>query len=419
MVTLSQLWWTFLWLGCTGFGGGVAVLAQIHSTVVVNRGWLTESEFWEAAAFGQSLPGSPSANAIGYIGLRLQGVPGALLAFSSFILPSFFLMLAFAMGYRQLQKVPDTARIFFGLNAAVVGLIFAVSVKLGRRALTEYWHWLIAALSCISLLWRFATVVEVVLVTGIIGIFINFLRRRKAAPPAPVQKAKEQPRDLSHSPDLPLSREDAESRSESVSETEDQTRLFSLSPILLLASGMALFPLLVQLASVFLRVGAVAFGGGFAMIPLIEEEVVNRAAWLGHREFVDGMALGQITPGPVLITATFVGYYVAGVAGAIIATISVFLPSFILVLIAGKYLTRMRTNPQVAAFLQGVLPAVVGMMAVALVSLAKSGIHSMAGALLAGACAAILLVWRISPALVMLGAAIFGLFLQYLFPSIS
>jgi chromate transporter len=417
MVTKSQLWWTFFWLGCTGFGGGVAVLAQIHTIVVTRRGWLTEAEFWEAAAFGQSLPGSPAANSIGYIGLKLQGTIGALLAFSAFILPSFLLMVAFAAGYRKLQSVPNTEKIFFGLNAAVVGLILVVSIKLGRRALTRYRNWLIAVLACVALLWGFATVAEVIITSGIIGIFLDSLNRdRKAALSKIVKEPLVSKRDLSHSPDLPLDGSSTESRTED----KEGPELFALSPLLLFfLSSMAVFPLLIQLAYVFLRVGFISFGGGFAMIPLIEQEVVNNAQWLGHREFVDGMALGQITPGPVLITATFVGYYVGGIAGAIIATVAVFLPSFILLTIAGRYLERMRTNWQVASFLEGVLPAVVGMVVVAFISLARTGIQSIVGLALAAACSLVLLRWRISPALVLLGAAAVGFILQYLFPFIK
>src|SRR5437016_528389 len=116
MITRSRLWWTFFWLGCTGFGGGLAVLAQIHTIVVARQRWMSESEFWEAAALGQSLPGSAAANAIGFIGLRLQGVIGAAIAFSAFILPSFLMMVALTIGYRALHQVPNTARVFLGLN---------------------------------------------------------------------------------------------------------------------------------------------------------------------------------------------------------------------------------------------------------------------------------------------------------------
>jgi chromate transporter len=134
-----------------------------------------------------------------------------------------------------------------------------------------------------------------------------------------------------------------------------------------------------HLAGIFLRVGTVTFGGGFVMIPQIETDVVEVHQWMSHQTFADGMAFGQITPGPVLITATFIGYKVAGILGAVVATIAAFLPSFVMTVIAGTSLNRFRTNHQVQAFLAGVAPAVVGMLAAAGVSLAKSGLSGSVG----------------------------------------
>lgn len=412
MITHRRLWRTFLWLGCTGFGGGLAALAQIHSVVVQKRNWLSEAEYWEAAAIGQGLPGSPSANAIAYIGLRLRGFTGALVSYFAFILPSFLLMLLFAFGYRALQQLPNTDRVFAGLNAAVVGLVFSVCVKLGRRALNEKWHWGVAVLACAALLFRSVSVVDAVLFAGLLGIFIDSARRY-GSPSATASAAPERPPrqlDLSNSPDLPVPDEIKES-----DEGRDRVKLLQVAPLLFVSIGT--LPILIQLALLFLRVGAVTFGGGFVMIPLIEQEVVYTNGWLNHQQFADGMALGQIMPGPVIITAAFVGYYVAGIAGAIVATICAFLPSFLMVAVAGNYLQRLRSTPQLAAFLQGVLPAVVGMIAVAIVTLARSGIHSWAGALIAAASAAVLMRWRISPILVLLAAALLGLALQFFFPN--
>src|SRR5262249_34402197 len=162
-------------------------------------------------------------------------------------------------------------------------------------------------------------------------------------------------------------------------EREETTTLRSLG---LFALGMPLLAklgLLLTLSAIFLRIGSVTFGGGLVMVPLIESEVVNTNHWLTHQEFADAFALGQITPGPVLITATFVGYRVAGTLGALVATISIFLPAFVMTIAAAHSLRRFRNNEQVQAFLRGVAPAVVGLLVAAALSVGRAGIHSWVG----------------------------------------
>ena len=154
---------------------------------------------------------------------------------------------------------------------------------------------------------------------------------------------------------------------------------------------------------VFLRVGSVTFGGGFVMIPQIETDVVDVHRWLSHQAFADGVVFGQITPGPVLITATFIGYKVAGWIGAIVATVGAFLPSFLMTLIAGASLNRFRTNHQVQAFLSGVAPAVVGMLAAAGVSLARSGLDSTLSFGVATTAFLLMLRARLNPVVIILG----------------
>ncbi len=174
--------------------------------------------------------------------------------------------------------------------------------------------------------------------------------------------------------------------------------------------------LLLALAAIFLRMGSVTFGGGFVMVPLIEAEVVRTNHWLTHQEFADATALGQLTPGPVLITATFIGYRVAGTLGALIATIAVFLPAFIMTVAAGSSLRRFRANRQVQAFLRGVTPAVVGLLIAAAWSIGRAGIRTWLGLILAVIAALVLLRFRVNPFWVILGAGVsrvvFGLILK-------
>lgn len=443
---------TFLKLGTIGFGGGVAVIAQIRNLVVRQRRWMTEEEFLDAVSLAQSLPGANAANAISYVGLKLGGVRGAIVSVVSFIFPSFVMMLALTVVHDYLHEFADAQRIFQGFNAAVVGLIAATVVRLGQTAVQQQWHLELGVAAGFMLIFTATTVAEMVLLAGMIGIFVQFYKTRarqqvrqrfrkerqeSVRTTAAEQKARQHAAELIEKPDkltddyklevsLPKKpvtdgdKKDGERKSaskafpksepktEDKSDLQDETEKSSDQPFIPIAGKKGvtsklrsvawpvLWPLLAMLPTIFLlawpvlskfvmvwklimiflRVGTVTFGGGFVMIPQIETDVVDVHRWMDHQTFADGMAFGQITPGPVLITATFIGYKVAGPIGATMATIAAFLPSFIMTLIAGASLNRFRTNFLVQSFLAGVAPAVVGMLAAAGVSLAKSGLSS-------------------------------------------
>jgi chromate transporter len=190
-------------------------------------------------------------------------------------------------------------------------------------------------------------------------------------------------------------------------ESETTTKSSSRAIFLIAIPGLAKLGLALSLAFIFLRIGAVTFGGGFVMIPEIEAEVVNSHHWLTHQEFADATALGQITPGPVLIMATFVGYRVAGTLGALFATICVFLPSFGMTIAAGSSFRRFRTNRQMQAFLRGVAPAVAGLLVAAAWSVGRSGIHSIIGLAMSVIILLILLRYRPNAFWVLIGAGMF------------
>ena len=170
---------------------------------------------------------------------------------------------------------------------------------------------------------------------------------------------------------------------------------------------------LLRLALVFGKIGAVVFGGGFVMIPFIQREVVQHYGWLTQQQFVDAIALGQITPGPILISATFVGYKVQGLTGAVVATLAVFLPSFLMTALAARQLARLRRNPRVAGFLRGVLPAVVAMLLMAAITIGRSTLW-FDWRLLLLACAALLLLvrFKVDAVYVVIGAGAAGFLLE-------
>lgn len=409
---------TFLQLGATGFGGGIAVIGQIRRVVVRERRWLSEEEFLDAVSLAQSLPGANAANAITYVGLKLGGLRGAAVSVGSFILPSFLMMIALTIAHGHLSERPDAKLIFQGFNAAVVGLIAATTARLGQTAMQRQWHLELGVAAGFILIFTDITVAEVVLLAGLIGVFIQSfkgrvrqrlrkqLRKERQADGRSAvaeQQARQHAADMIEHPDpltddykvevsLPPGKTEAEPPKERATgelpkppaeKSSNSGKLLSLAPLVVLPLlAWPILKILVDtwhLAGIFLRVGTVTFGGGFVMIPQIETDVVEVHRWMSHQAFADGMAFGQITPGPVLITATFIGYKVAGILGAVVATIAAFLPSFVMTVIAGTSLNRFRTNHQVQAFLAGVAPAVVGMLAAAGVSLAKSGLSGSVG----------------------------------------
>ena len=477
--TLGGLFLSFLKVGLTGFGGGLAVIAQIRTLTVFTRDWLTDREFAEGFALAQSLPGTNAGNTVTYIGLRLRGVKGACVAMVGFILPSMMMMIALAILYRHLRYLPDTDRLFHGFNAAVVALILVTAWRMGRNTLTKPWQWYMAVLSCLIVTIFHATLIEVVLSAGLIGIYIdsfaeprwqrwrriarvaarrrarrvqlrrkNFVggyitravaeerldrikaKRRKAKAGARARQAIGEG-DIEARGAQVLSdaltktesivqddafSDDEEASPDEVASTDKSDGQFSFVPFI--AAGMPILAklgLLVTLSVIFLRIGAITFGGGFVMIPLIEAEVVDSNHWLTHQEFVDATALGQITPGPVLITATFIGYRVAGTLGALVATLSVFLPAFLMTIAAGSSLRKFRANRQVQAFLRGVTPAVVGLLVAAAVSIGRVGIHTWIGLAMALAAIYILIRFRVNAVWVIFGAGLLRFLLGYVF----
>ncbi|MGA9996031.1 MAG: chromate transporter [Pyrinomonadaceae bacterium] len=428
--TLGGIFLSFLTIGMTGFGGGLAVLAQIRTLAVRKRRWFTEHEFAEAMALAQSLPGTNAGNAVTYIGLRLRGIKGALVALCGFVLPSMLMMILLAILYRHLRALPDTEKLFHGLNAAVVALVCVTAWRMGRSTLTKPWQWYLGALSFIAVAIFAATIIEVILAAGLIGIYIDsFAERRwqrwrrirrlvgrrraqlaelqgKAFVGGYLTRAVADERVRRVNEETAGDFEDEEDAVENEEALESKYRKPSRSLVLLFV-GMPLFAklaLLTSLSAIFLRIGAVTFGGGFVMVPLIEAEVVEAHHWLTHQEFAEAFALGQITPGPVLITATFIGYRVAGTLGALVSTVAVFLPAFVMTVAAGSSLRRFRSNRQVQAFLRGVTPAVVGLLVAAAWSIGRAGIHTWVGLSIALLSVFVLLRFRINAVWVIFGA---------------
>lgn len=452
--SLAGVFLSFLQIGLTGFGGGLAALTQLRTLAVQQRKWFTDRDFAETLALAQSLPGSPASNAATYIGYRLRGLKGAVAATVGFILPAMVMMCGLAILYRHFRTLPRLNDVFNGFNAALVGVIVVAAWNIGRQTLTRPWQWYVTGLSILAVSVFGLTPVEVTLAAGLIGIVMdsyaeervqrfrrmtalarrrrkrlreieqkNFVggyltravadervrraaRPRRSAPPAKaVDQSDQIPADGS-------AREPADGAEPSTESFQSRGAVGFLVAMPILTK----LGLLVALSSIFLRIGAAAFGGGFVTLPLIEGEVVERYHWMAHQEFADATALAQMTPGPVLVVASFVGYRVAGTLGALFATVSVFLPAFVFTLVAGSSLRRFRANRQVQSFLRGVTPAVVGLLLSAALSIGRAGYHHWSGlviTLVAG-----LVIWRFRPNVVfiMFGGGVLGVLAGLAFP---
>ena len=438
--TLGGLFLSFLKIGLTGFGGGLAVLTNIRHIVVQERRWLSEQDFVEALALGQSLPGTSAGNAVTYIGFRLRGWRGAAVSLAAFILPSMLMMIALAILYDRFRALPNTEQLFHGFNAAVVALIAVTAWRMARHTSSKPWQRILIVLAFAAVVFLKATVLEVILISGVVGIGIeSFTEKRlprleRIRSFANRRQQRIRARLTPRKPKKPhrffggyLTEAMAEERLRKMSDAvvtqvdDDESGSFEdpdhprrLPAFFLVAiPGIAKLGLALSVSFIFLRIGAVTFGGGFVMIPEIENEVVNSHQWLTRQEFADATALGQITPGPVLIMATFVGYRVAGLLGALFSTLCVFLPSFAMTIAAGSSFRRFRTNRQMQAFLRGVAPAVTGLLIAAAWSVARSGSHSWIGVSMAVVILIVLLRYRPNAFWVLMGAGVFRFMLAW------
>jgi chromate transporter len=365
-LTLPALFRTALFYGFAGFGGGYSVLAQLRRDLVERRGLVTADEFLVLAELSKSLPGTAATNLLALLGQRIGGLRGGFVAATAFLVPSMALMIVCGAAYSWVRGATGLTVLFDGMNAAMVGVVGAVTVDLGRTALRSRRD-VVVAVGC-ALLLALRVVSEPVLAVAAASfgaIFASWRARDGAPPPS--------------------------------------GRAYSVAPWTALLLGTGTMAGVLGLARVFVPIGVMTFGGGLAMIPAIEHEVVLDLHWLDAKAFADAIALGQITPGPVAISATFIGYRVAGVLGAVVATAAMFGPAIALALAAGHSVERFRRSPIVAGALRALAPAVIGMLAAATWSVGHSGITDATTGLVAAVTFAVLFRFPISPLWPLLG----------------
>ncbi len=335
-IRLLELAVLFLKLGAIGFGGPQTHIAMINHEAVEQRGWLDIDEFSDGLAVCEMLPGPASTQMGIYTGYVYGGGLGALVAGLAFITPAFFIVIGLSWVYFQFQQLPQLKALFFGLSPIMIAIILGFCYKLGRKSIQTWVGVLIAVVAFLTRAFSNLSTPILFVLAGVLGMALY------------------SPRGFRVNSFVPL-------------------------PLMLLANIQTCFWGVErlqdhgwQLFTFFLKVGTFIFGGGLVIIPLLEFEVVERLGWLSTADFINGVAIGQLSPGPVVLTAAFVGYKMAGFWGAFISAVGIFTPSFLFIMLAAPLLVRLRRSLWVQAFLKGIKPAVVGAIMAAAVPLGQT-----------------------------------------------
>jgi len=375
-VALKDLLFYFLRLGTFGFGGPIALAGYMQRDLVETRGWVSRADYLEGLAFSQLSPGPLAAQLAMYIGwLRARSL-GATLVGISFVLPSFLMAVVVAALYVHFGSLPWIQGMFYGIGAAVIAIIVRSAIKLVRTTVRrDLLLWIIFAALAITTAWTQSEIIWLFILSGLLAMFIK-------ARPAAFQK-------------------------------RSMMLFVNTAPLLSGIHGVAGAATVGGLFLFFLKAGAFVFGSGLAIVPFLYGGVVAQFHWLTEQQFVDAVAVAMITPGPVVITAAFVGYLVAGVIGAVLAAFAVFAPPYLIILFGAPYYRRFAQNRQVKAFVQGVTAAAVGAIAGAAYILARRSLVDVPTMIIGITTLTVLMLTKKMPEPVMiLVAGVAGLLLQ-------
>jgi chromate transporter len=356
----------FLRLGATAFGGPAAHIAMLHDEVVRRRGWLDDVEFADLLAATNLIPGPNSTEMVIHVGRRVAGWRGLIIAGLAFILPSAVIVALLAVAYVEYGRAPDARAIFAGITPVVIAIILQAVVGLSRSALKSRRAWIVAATSLVLAI----AGIDELLLLALGGTVMLGLRRTVSGVLAVV-----------------------------------------FATAMVTAYGTAGAPVisLAILTLFFLKVGSVLFGSGYVLVAFLEADLVHRWHWLTNQQLLDAVAIGQVTPGPVFTTATFIGYVLAGWPGAVLCTVAIFLPGFVFVALTQPLIPRLRRSPRAGAFLDGVVAASLALMLAAAMRLGAPLTADPLGLLAAAVALAALVATRINTAWAIAAGAAFGL----------
>jgi chromate transporter len=372
-VSLTRFVSYFLWLGTVGFGGPIALAGHMQQDLVDERGWIRKEDYVEGLALAQLAPGPLAAQLAIYLGYIRAGILGATAVGVAFVLPSFLMVLALSAAYVRFDGLPWMQGMFYGIGAAVIGIIARSAFKLTKLTLgKDRILWGIFVVLAISTAWTSREIIWLFLLAGVANLLIRAFPAR-----------------------MPLR---------------------STVPLLMAPGAfgtLGINGILPQIFLYFAKAGMFVFGSGLAVVPFLYGGVVQGHHWLTDHQFVDAVALAMITPGPVVITVAFIGYLVAGVAGATAAALGIFLPVYLVVVLLAPSYKRWAANPQLKEFVRGVTAAAAGAIAGAVIVLARRSVYDVPTIVICAASLAILFRWKVPEPVLIAGAAAAGLLLRH------
>ena len=374
-------------IGATAYGGP-AIMGIMQAELQEKRQWVSKERFVEGLSLVNMLPGATAAQLSIFLGYARGGWWGGLLGGLCFVLPGFFVLLVLTMGYAALGVTPVLRGALYGLGPVVMGIYLVAVYRLGKAAMNTRSQALIAVAAAIAALAGPLGVAGILLLAGGVGLWLFHSTKLGVTVLASLVAC--------------LALMHLVARSMSV-------------PAVAAAPGDPPTAGLLPLAAFLLKVGALTFGGGLTMIAFMQEQLVSQFHWLTPQEFIDGLALGQFTPGPILMVAAYVGYKVAGVAGAVVGGAAAFLPSFVMMLAILPALDRVRKLVWTRAALRGIAPAVIGILAVSLVRLAPYALPDPFAIAALVSTVVVLMVWRVATLKIMLLGAVLGIVRSRLF----
>lgn len=380
--SLTDLTKYFLKLGTIGFGGPVALVGYMHRDLVEQKKWISEEEYREGLALAQLAPGPLAAQLGIYLGFVHYGVWGATLAGLAFVLPSFIMVVLLGIAYQLYGGLSWMQAVFYGVGAAVIGIISLSAYKLTLKSIGRF-NW--EEMKSRWLLWLFF--LSMAVVTALtqreevwLFVILGFVYMVITAPPQWLKRPGN-----------------------------------ALSLVLLAGIGFWEYEpgTLVQIGWFFTKAGAFVFGSGLAIIPFLQTGVVHEHGWLNEQQFLDAVAVAMITPGPVVITVAFIGFLVAGFAGAVVAALGVFFPCYVFTVLPAPYFKKIAKNASIKAFVDGITAAVVGALVGAVIVIGIRSITDVPSALIAVSSMLVLrYIKKVQEPFIILIAAILGLALK-------
>jgi chromate transporter len=358
----------FLKLGLTAFGGPAAAVAMLRNEVVARRKWLTDQEFLDLLGATNLIPGPNSTEMAIHLGYVRAGWPGLIVGGACFILPAMAMVMLLAWVYVRFGSLPEVGWLLYGILPVIIAIIAQALWGLGRAALKDPLTGLVG-LAVLGLSFFGVNELALLFAGGLLVMLVRNFTRLRARPPAALL--------------LPLAG--------------------------LGAAGAAAVPFSLPLLFLtFLKIGAVLYGSGYVLLAFLRADFVQRLGWLTDRQLLDAIVVGQITPGPLFTSATFVGFLLGGVSGALWATLGIFLPAFIFVAVTNPYIPRLRASPWFAGLLDGVNAASLGLMAAVTWHLGRSALVDLPSLLIGAVTLFLLLRFRLNASWLVLGGGLIG-----------